>query len=89
MLQTNQYLVVTPGGYVLCNDIRHIINSIKGYCYRLNSTQLKCFNSAICTHIKNSKYKQPLKKGGTRNKFIISADIYVIKLDAEEIKMFY
>ena len=37
MLQTNQYLVVTPGGYVLCNDIRHIINSIKGYCYRLNS----------------------------------------------------
>ena len=89
MLQVTKSLVVTPGGYVLCNDIRHIINSIKGYCYRLNSSQLKCFNSAICTHIKNSKYKQPLKKGGTRNKFIISADIYVVKLTTQEIKMFY
>ena len=29
MLQTNQYLVVTPKGYIICNDIRHTINSIK------------------------------------------------------------
>lgn len=89
MLQVNKYLVVTPDGYILCNNIRHIINSIKPHCYRLNANQLKSFNSCIRTHIKNNNFRQPIKKGGTRNKFIINADIYVVKLDNEEIKMFY
>ena len=51
MLQTNQYLVVTPAGYIICNDIRHTINSIKGYCYRLNTHQLQAFNALISRHI--------------------------------------
>ena len=89
MLQVNKYLVVTPDGYILCNNIRHIINSIKPHCYRLNANQLKSFNSCIRTHIKNNNFREPIKKGGTRNKFIINADIYVVKLDNEEIKMFY
>ena len=89
MLQVNKYLVVTPDGYILCNNIRHIINSIKPHCYRLNANQLKSFNSCIKTHIKNNNFREPIKKGGTRNKFIINADIYVVKLDNEEIKMFF
>ena len=89
MLQVNKYLVVTPDGYILCNNIRHIINSIKPHCYRLNANQLKSFNSCIRTHIKNNNFREPIKKGGTRNKFIINADIYVVKLDNEEIRMFY
>ena len=78
MVSVNSYLVVTPDGYMLCNDIKHIINSIKPYCYRLNANQLKSFNSCIRTHIKNNNFREPIKKGGTRNKFIISKDIYVI-----------
>ena len=38
---------------------------------------------------KNNNFREPIKKGGTRNKFIISKDIYVIKLTTEEIKLFY
>ena len=75
MLSTNSYLVVTPDNYFLCNDIRHIINTIKHYCFRLNATQLKSFNSCIRTHINNNDF--------------INADIYVIKLDKCEIKLFY
>lgn len=89
MLKVNQYLVVTPNNHFLCNDIRHIINSIKHSCYRLNTTQLKSFNSCIRTHVKNENYRQPIKKEGTRNKFIIKDDIYVIKLNKEEIRMFF
>lgn len=89
MINTNSYLVVTPDNYFLCNDIRHIINTIKHYCYRLNATQLKSFNSCIRTHIKNNNFRDPIKKGGTRNKFIINDDIYVIKLDKEEIRLFF
>ena len=89
MLKLNQYLVVTRDNYYLCNDIRHIINTIKHYCFRLNATQLKSFNSSIRTHIKNNNFRQPIKKEGTRNKFIIKADIYVIKLNKQEIRMFY
>ena len=89
MICTNNYLVVTPDNYFLCNDIRHIINTIKHYCFRLNATQLKSFNSCIRTHIKNDNFREPLKKGGTRNKFIIKDNIYVIKLDKEEIKLFF
>lgn len=89
MISTNNYLVVTPDNYFLCNDIRHIINTIKHSCFRLNATQLKSFNSCIRTHIKNNNFRQPLKKGGTRNKFIIKDNIYVIKLDKEEIKLFF
>ena len=89
MLQVNEYLVVTPGGYMLCNDVRHIINSIKPYCYRLNANQLKSFPPPPTTHIKNNNFREPIKKGGTRNKFIISKDIYVVKLDTEEVKLFY
>lgn len=89
MISTNNYLVVTPNNYYLCNDVRHIINTIKHSCYRLNTPQLQSFNSCIRTHIKNDKFRQPIKKGGTRNKFIIKDDIYVVKLDKEEIRMFY
>ena len=89
MISTNNYLVVTSDNYFLCNDIRHIINTIKHYCFRLNATQLKSFNSCIRTHIKNDNFREPLKKAGTRNKFIIKDNIYVIKLDKEEIKLFF
>ena len=51
MISVNSYLVVTPDDYMLCNDIRHIINSIKPYCYRLNANQLKSFNSCINSRI--------------------------------------
>ena len=85
MLQVNKYLVVTPRGYVLCNDIRHTINSIKSYCYRLNTHQLQAFNALISRHIQRGEWRKAIKK----QKYIINADIYVIKLDAEEIKMFY
>ena len=89
MISTNNYLVVTPNNYFLCNDVRHIINTIKHSCYRLNSLQLRTFNGCISNHIKNNKYREPLKKGGNRNKYIIKDDIYVVKLDKEEIRMFY
>lgn len=85
MLQTNQYLVVTPAGYIICNDIRHTINSIKKYCYRLNTHQLQAFNRLISRHIERGEWRKAIKK----QRYIIKADIYVIKLDAEEIKMFY
>ena len=89
MISINNYLVVTPNNYYLCNDVRHIINTIKHYCFRLNATQLKSFNSCIRTHIKNNDFREPIKKGGTRNKFIIKDNIYVIKLNKEEIRMFF
>ena len=85
MLQTNQYLVITPKGYIICNDIRHTINSIKSYCYRLNTHQLQAFNRLISRHIERQDWRKAIKK----QKYIISANIYVIKLDTEEIKMFY
>ena len=85
MLQTNQYLVATPSDYIICNDIRHTINSIKGYCYRLNTHQLQAFNALISRHIKRQDWRKAIKK----QKYIINADIYGIKLDAEEIKMFF
>ena len=85
MLQVNKYLVVTPRGYVLCNDIRHIINSIKGYCYRLNTHQLQAFNALISRHIQRGEWRKAIKK----QKYIISKDIYVMKLTTEEIKLFY
>lgn len=71
------------------DNVRHIINTIKHYCYRLNAPHLKSFNSCISTHIKNNKFKEPLRKQGTRIKYIINADIYVVPLDKDEIKLFY
>lgn len=85
MLQVNNYLVVTPAGYILCNDIRHIINSIKHYCFRLNGQQLKNFNALITRHIQRQDWRKPIKK----QRYIINANIYVIKLTTEEIKLFY
>ena len=85
MINVNSYLVVTPDGYMLCNDVRHIINSIKHYCYRLNTHQLQNFNKLISNHIKRQDWHKPIKK----QKYIISKDIYVIKLTTEEIKLFY
>ena len=85
MLSTNSYLVVTPNGYTLCNDVRHVINSIKGYCFRLNGSQLNAFNRLISRHIQRGEWRKAIKK----QKYIIKADIYVIKLDTNEIKMFY
>ena len=85
MISVNSYLVVTPDGYMLCNDVRHIINSIKPYCYRLNTRQLQNFNKLISNHIKRQDWHKPIKK----QKYIISKDIYVIKLTTEEIKLFY
>ena len=85
MISVNSYLVVTPDGYILCNDVRHIINSIKHYCYRLNTHQLQNFNKLISNHIKRQDWHKPIKK----QKDIISKDIDVIKLTTEEIKLFY
>ena len=85
MISVNSYLVVTPDGYILCNDVRHIINSIKHYCYRLNTHQLQNFNRLISRHIERQDWNKPIKK----QRYIISKDIYVIKLDNNEIKMFY
>ena len=85
MLSVNSYLVVTPDDYILCNDIRHIINSIKKYCYRLNTQQLVGFNRLITRHIQRQDWKKAIKK----QKYIINKDIYVIKLTTEEIKLFY
>ena len=85
MISVNSYLVVTPDGYMLCNDVRHIINSIKHYCYRLNTHQLQNFNKLISNHIKRQDWYKPIKK----QRYIISKDIYVIELDNNEIKMFY
>ena len=85
MISVNSYLVVTPDDYMLCNDVRHIINSIKPYCYRLNGSQLKNFNALITRHIQRQDWHKPIKK----QRYIISKDIYVIKLTTEEIKLFY
>ena len=85
MISVNSYLVVTPDGYMLCNDVKHIINSIKHYCYRLNTHQLQNFNKLISNHIKRQDWHKPIKK----QRYIISKDIYVIKLTTEEIKLFY
>ena len=85
MISVNSYLVVTPDGYILCNDVRHIINSIKKYCYRLNTQQLVGFNRLITRHIQRQDWHKPIKK----QRYIISKDIYVIELDNNEIKMFY
>lgn len=85
MLSTNSYLVVTPNNYYLCNDIRHIINTIKHSCYRLNGHQLQNFNKLITRHIERGDLDKPLKK----QKYIIKDDIYVVKLSNEEIRLFY
>ena len=85
MISVNSYLVVTPDGYILCNDVRHIINSIKKYCYRRNTQQLVGFNRLITRHIQRQDWHKPIKK----QRYIISKDIYVIELDNNEIKMFY
>jgi hypothetical protein len=85
MLSTNNYLVVTPNNYFLCNDIRHIINSIKHSCYRLNSHQLQNFNKLITRHVERGEWQQPIKK----QKYIIRDNIYVVKLTSDEIKMFF
>jgi len=85
MLSTNSYLVVTPNNYYLCNDIRHIINTIKHSCYRLNGHQLQNFNKLITRHIERGDWDKPLKK----QKYIIKDDIYVVKLSNEEIRLFY
>ena len=85
MISVNSYLVVTPDGYMLCNDVRHIINSIKSYCYRLNGSQLKNFNALITRHIQRQDWHKPIKK----QKYIINKDIYIVKSDNQEIRMFY
>ena len=85
MLQVNKYLVITPQGYILCNDIRHIINSIKHYCFRLNGQQLKNFNALITRHIQRQDWRKPIKK----QRYIINVNIYVVKLDTEQVKLFY
>lgn len=85
MLSTNNYLVVTPDNFFLCNDIRHIINTIKHSCYRLNGHQLQNFNKLITRHIERADWDKPIKK----QKYIIKDNIYVIKLDKDEIRLFY
>ena len=85
MISVNSYLVVTPDDYMLCNDVRHIINSIKKYCYRLNTQQLVGFNRLITRHIQRQDWKKAIKK----QKYIINKDSYIVKLDNEEIRMFY
>ena len=85
MLSTNNYLVITPNSYFLCNDIRHIINSIKHSCYRLNSHQLQNFNKLITRHVERGEWHKPIKK----QTYIIKDNIYVVKLTSDEIKMFF
>lgn len=85
MLSTNSYLVVTPKEYFLCNDVRHIINSIKHSCFRLNGHQLQNFNKLITRHIEREDWDKPIKK----QKYIIKDDIYVVKLNNDEIRLFY
>lgn len=85
MISTNNYLVVTPNNYFLCNDIRHIINTIKHSCYRLNGHQLQNFNKLITRHIEREDWHKPIKK----QKYIIKDTIYVVKLNKEEIKLFF
>lgn len=85
MLSTNSYLVVTPDNYFLCNDVRHIINTIKHSCFRLNGHQLQNFNKLITRHIEREDWDKPIKK----QKYIIKDDIYVVKLDKDEIRLFY
>ena len=67
MISVNSYLVVTPDGYMLCNDVRHIINSIKPYCYSSKANQLKRFTSCTRTHIKKTNFRETMKEGATRN----------------------
>lgn len=85
MLSTNSYLVVTPDNYFLCNDVRHIINTIKHSCFRLNGHQLQNFNKLITRHIEREDWDKPIKK----QKYIIKDDIYVVKLNNDEIRLFY
>lgn len=85
MISTNSYLVVTPNNYYLCNDVRHIINTIKHSCFRLNGHQLQNFNKLITRHIEREDWCKPIKK----QKYIIKDDIYVIKLENSEIRLFY
>lgn len=85
MLSTNSYLVVTPKEYYLCNDVRHIINTIKHSCFRLNGHQLQNFNKLITRHIEREDWDKPIKK----QKYIIKDNIYVVKLNKDEIKMFF
>lgn len=84
-ISTNNYLVVTPDNFFLCNDVRHIINTIKHSCYRLNGHQLQNFNKLITRHIERADWDKPIKK----QKYIIKDNIYVIKLDKDEIRLFY
>ena len=84
-MKVNRYLAVTSDEYFLCNDVKHMINSIKHYCYRLNTQQLQNFNRLISRHIERQDWNKPIKK----QRYIISKDIYVIELTAEEIKLFY
>ena len=85
MLSTNSYLVVTPKEYYLCNDVRHIINTIKHSCFRLNGHQLQNFNKLITRHVEREDWDKPIKK----QKYIIKDDIYVVKLNSEEIRLFF
>lgn len=85
MLSTNSYLVVTPKEYFLCNDVRHIINTIKHSCFRLNGHQLQNFNKLITRHVEREDWDKPIKK----QKYIIKDDIYVVKLNNDEIRLFY
>lgn len=85
LVKNEYYLVVTPKQYFICNDIRHIINSIKHYCFRLNGKQLNNFNKLITRHIERADWDKPIKK----QKYIIKDDIYVVKLNKEEIRLFY
>lgn len=84
-ISTNNYLVVTPDNFFLCNDVRHIISTIKHSCYRLNGHQLQNFNKLITRHIERADWDKPIKK----QKYIIKDNIYVIKLDKDEIRLFY
>lgn len=85
ILPTNNYLVVTPKSYYLCNDIKHVICMIRPYCYYLKNTQLNNFNHLISRHIERQDWLLPIKK----KQYIKEADIYVIKLTNDEISMFY
>ena len=88
-LELKKYLVITPDKYLLCKDIRHVICSIRNLCYTMNGMQLKCFNKSISRQVEKRDFRNPIKKEGYSNKYIKEANIYVIPLDGEELKMFY
>ena len=85
LVKNEYFIVVTPKKYFICNDIRHIINSIKHYCFRLNGHQLQNFNGLITRHIERGEWCKPIKK----QRYIIKDNIYVIKIDKQELKLFY